>query len=72
MSDDMTGYTDIMRGVPTEAETASERDARLVQLVARADAAYDAMTPEQKAAHDKAQRESWVRGMMSTGDPRFD
>lgn len=44
----------------------------LGKLLAQAEARYKAMTPEQKEAHDKAQRESWVRGMMSTGDPRFD
>ena len=33
---------------------------------------YDAMTPEQKAEHDRKQRESFVCGMMPTGDPRFD
>lgn len=36
----------------------------LDKLVAEAKARYDAMTPEQKEAHDKAQRESWVRGML--------
>jgi hypothetical protein len=41
-------------------------------LVAKAKAAYEAMTPEQKKAHDQAQQESWVRGMRATGDPRFD
>lgn len=44
----------------------------LKKIVAKAQARYDAMTPEQKAAHDKAQRESFVRAMKPTGDPRFD
>jgi hypothetical protein len=37
----------------------------LTGLLARAKAAYDALTPEQKAEHDEAQRQSWVRGMMA-------
>lgn len=48
------------------------RDDALSKAVADARARYDAMTPEQKVAHDKAQKESFVRGMMPTGDPRFD
>jgi hypothetical protein len=31
-------------------------------LVAAALAQYEALTPEQKAAHDEAQRQSWARG----------
>lgn len=31
----------------------------------------DAMTPEQKEAMFKAQRESWVRGEMSWPKPKF-
>jgi hypothetical protein len=38
-------------------------DNKLKQLVAEAQARYDALTPEEKAAHDQAQRESWMRGM---------
>lgn len=45
---------------------------RLEATVRNAKARYDAMTPEEKAEHDKAQRESFVRGMMPTGDPRLD
>lgn len=45
---------------------------QLKKLVADARARYEAMTPEQKEAHDKAQRESFIRGMMPTGDPLFD
>lgn len=37
----------------------------LMAKVKRAQAIYDAMTPEQKAEHDNAQRESWVRGMTA-------
>ena len=47
-------------------------DDELKELVAKAKARYDAMTPEEQAAADKAQRESWMRAMKPTGDPRFD
>jgi hypothetical protein len=47
-------------------------DPELLALLEKAKARYSAMTPEQKKAMHKAQRESWVRGMMPTGDPRFD
>lgn len=47
-------------------------EAELKRLVEDAKRRYDAMTPEQKAEHDRKQRESFVRGMMPTGDPRFD
>lgn len=43
-----------------------------VEMAKKAKAIYDAMSPEQRADHDKAQRESFVRGMMPTGDPRLD
>jgi hypothetical protein len=33
---------------------------------------YEALSPEQKVEHDRKQRESFARGMMPTGDPRFD
>jgi hypothetical protein len=48
------------------------RDHDLYRKLMAAVEAYEAMTPEQKEAHDKAQRESFVRAMMPTGDPRFD
>lgn len=35
----------------------------ITDLIARAVAAYEAMTPEQKVAHDYEQRRSFVRGM---------
>lgn len=38
-------------------------EAELKSLVAQAKAVYEAMTPEQKANHDYAQRRSFVRGM---------
>ena len=43
----------------------AEGSANLRELVAKAKAAYDAMTPEQKKAHDDAQRESFIRGMTT-------
>lgn len=44
----------------------------LALLLAESTAKYAAMLPEERAAHDKAQRESWARGMLPTGDPRLD
>lgn len=42
------------------------RDRRdISELLRRAVAAYEALSPEERAAHDRAQRESWVRGMMA-------
>lgn len=38
-------------------------DAELARLIREAGARYDALTPEQKAAHDAAQRESFIRAM---------
>ena len=46
-------------------------DPELGRLIRESQARYDALTPEQKAAHDQAQKESWVRAMMPTGDPRW-
>lgn len=40
----------------------------LKQLVKEAVDRYNAMTPEEKDKHDKAQRESWVRGEMALGN----
>lgn len=39
-------------------------EAELKRMVAAAQARYDALTPDQKAAHDKAQRDSFVRAMQ--------
>lgn len=36
----------------------------LTALIEKAKRAYETMSPEEKEAHDKAQRESWVRGEM--------
>jgi hypothetical protein len=40
-----------------------EKRPDLQTLLARSVAAYNAMTPEQRAVHDEAQRQSWARGM---------
>ena len=45
---------------------------KIADLVTQAKARYNAMTPEQRRAHDKAQLESLIRGLMPTGDPRLD
>ena len=37
----------------------------LEQAVARAMKRFNALSPEEKAAHRRAQRESWVRGMTT-------
>ena len=50
----------------------NEVDTDLGVLIREAVARYEAMTPGQKAAHDQAQKESWIRAMKPTGDPRFD
>ena len=39
------------------------KTSELRELVAKAQARYDAMTPEQQAHHDHEQRRSFVRGM---------
>lgn len=36
----------------------------LKRLIAEAQARYDALSPEQKAIHDRDQRRSFVRGML--------
>ncbi|MBX5143270.1 hypothetical protein HJB79_31680 [Rhizobium lentis] len=45
---------------------------KLEYAVLRAREKYNALSPEEKAEHDRKQRESFVRGMMPTGDQRFD
>ncbi|WP_234892227.1 hypothetical protein [Agrobacterium vitis] len=55
--------------LPTDCPATSPE---LLELIAKAKATYDAMSPEEKARHDQAQRESFLRGMMPTGDPRLD
>lgn len=42
-------------------EIAATPDWELNELLAKAGAAYDAMTPEQKAELHEAQKKSWVR-----------
>ncbi|WP_202032423.1 hypothetical protein [Agrobacterium vitis] len=55
--------------LPTDCPAASPE---MLESIAKAKAIYDAMSPEEKARHDQAQRESFLRGMMPTGDPRLD
>lgn len=43
----------------------------LKELVAKANARYDAMTPEQQDAMWKAQREGYVKAEMSWPKPKF-
>lgn len=54
------------REIATEAQktplASPARDPELTVLIAQAQAAYAAMPPEQRAAHDIAQRESFGRG----------
>lgn len=38
---------------------------QLRKLIAQAKARYEALSPEEKAAHDKAQQESFVRGLTA-------
>jgi hypothetical protein len=40
-------------------------EADFKELVAKANARYAAYSPEEKRAHDDAQRQSWVRGMTT-------
>jgi len=55
-----------------QVEEAKAKAEALQALIVKAIAHYDAMTPAEREAHDKAQRESFARGMMPTGDPSFD
>lgn len=45
----------------------------LEALLQQARLIYDAMSPEEKAEHDRKQRESWMRGEMALGldDARY-
>jgi hypothetical protein len=45
---------------------------KLRELVAKANARYDAMTPEEKRAHDEAQRASFVRAFAPCEHGRID
>lgn len=64
--------TFIVLSRPVDPPTSDARQVDIVNLALKSKAVYDAMSPEEKAAHDQAQRESFVRGMMPTGDPRLD
>ncbi len=76
----MIGTPEIREAEEAEAaRLASERpqgvnevDAELGRLIREAQARYNALSPEDKAAHDQAQKESLVRAMMPTSDPRSD
>lgn len=46
----------------------AERSEELKKLIEKAKARYDALSPEEKEAYDKAQQESWVRGQMALGN----
>lgn len=44
----------------------------LMAMAQKAKAVYAALSAEEKAEHDRRQRESFARANISTGDPRFD
>ena len=46
-------------------------DQELESLIARAKAQYDAMTPEEREAMHKEQRESFVHGELGWPKPKF-
>jgi hypothetical protein len=46
-------------------------DDKLERLLAEAKRRVEAMTPEEREAMHKAQRESWVRGEMGWPKPKF-
>lgn len=48
---------------PPQTEEQQRRSEELKTLAKQAQARYNAMSPEDKVAHDKAQRESFIRGM---------
>lgn len=60
-----------MNDLGADARSASQSKT-LTELLDEAQKRYDAMTPEEQEAMWKAQRESWARANISTGDPRFD
>lgn len=48
---------------PSQTEEQRRLEEEIAVAFKQAKARYDAMSPEDKAAHDKAQRESFIRGM---------
>lgn len=46
-------------------------NAELAALVAAAQARYDALTSEEKAKHDQAQRDSFVRSCVEWPKPNY-
>jgi hypothetical protein len=60
-----TSQPDAVAQPKTRMQLRESKDrTELTELIAKARAAYEAMSPEEKEAHDKTQRESWVRGEM--------
>ena len=57
-----------------DIKTSEDRKAELDELLAKANARYEAMTPDEKAAMHKAQRESFIRAMRPCehGDPDWE
>lgn len=53
-----------------EAFTPAVADPVLTELLQKAKTIYEAMTPEEREAMHKLQRESWVRGEMGMGNDR--
>lgn len=49
-----------------------ETDPKLLKLLEKSKEWYKNASQEEKDRMHKAQKESWVRANMSTGDPRFD
>lgn len=47
-------------------------DGELQALLAKAQARFDALTPEQQAEERRRQRESWIRGEMGWPKPKFE
>ena len=44
-----------------------QTDPELLELIRKSVKWFEALSPEEKEAHLKAQRESWVRGEMGIG-----
>jgi ribosomal protein S7 len=57
---------------PLQTDEERRKHQALRLLMEQAKARYASMSPAEKAAHDQAQRESFARANISTGDPRFD
>jgi len=53
-------------------KTDIKTDPALLEAIARSKDHVAAMSNEEREAMHKAQRESWARANVSTGDPRWD